>query len=204
MAGSRERSLDPSPTDGELIARVLAGDQGAYAVLVERHSDLVYAIVSRIVLNEADAADVAQEAFVRAYHALGRFRGDSKFSSWLYRIAVNRSLTHLKRTKRRAAVLDPTSGARAEVEASLGAPPESPDEAVLKDERRATVRAAVSQLPPRYRAVVTLFYLEEKSYREVAEILGIPMGTLKTHLHRARALLKEALTDRDTEGGRGT
>ncbi len=204
MAGSRERSLDPPPTDKELIARVLAGDQGAYAVLVERHSDLVYAIVSRIVLNEADAADVAQEAFVRAYHALGRFRGDSKFSSWLYRIAVNRSLTHLKRTKRRAAVLDPTTGARAEVEASLGAPPDSPDEAVLKDERRVMVRAAVSQLPPRYRAVVTLFYLEEKSYREVAEILGIPMGTLKTHLHRARALLKEALTDRDTEGGRGT
>ena len=204
MAGSRERSLDPPPTDKELIARVLAGDQGAYAVLVERHSDLVYAIVSRIVLNEADAADVAQEAFVRAYHALVRFRGDSKFSSWLYRIAVNRSLTHLKRTKRRAAVLDPTTGARAEVEASLGAPPDSPDEAVLKDERRVMVRAAVSQLPPRYRAVVTLFYLEEKSYREVAEILGIPMGTLKTHLHRARALLKEALTDRDTEGGRGT
>lgn len=203
MAGSQGRLPDSAPTDEELIARVLGGDQGAYTILVERHSDLVYAIVSRIVLNEADADDVAQEAFVRAYHALPRFRGDSKFSSWLYRIAVNRSLTHLKRTKRRAAVLDPTTGARAEVEASLGAPRERPDEAVLREERRVAVRAAVADLPARYRAVVTLFYLEERNYKEVAEILGIPMGTLKTHLHRARALLREALEDRDAERGTG-
>jgi len=125
MAGSEGRPLD-SPSDEQLITRVLAGDQDAYTVLVERHSDLVYAIVSRIVLNEADADDVAQEVFVRAYRALGRFRGDSKFSSWLYRIAVNRSLTHLKRRKRRAAAVDPTTGAREEVGASLAAPPASP------------------------------------------------------------------------------
>jgi RNA polymerase sigma-70 factor (ECF subfamily) len=203
MAGSRGRHPDSSPTDEQLIARVLAGDQDAYTVLVERHSDLVYAIVSRIVFNEADADDVAQDTFVRAYHALPRFRGDSKFSSWLYRIAVNRSLTHLKRTKRRAAALDPETGARAEVEASLAATREGPHEAVLRQERRAAVRAAVADLPPRYRAVVTLFYLEEKNYKEVAEILGIPMGTLKTHLHRARALLKDALANRDAEGGTG-
>jgi RNA polymerase sigma-70 factor (ECF subfamily) len=190
------------PTDEELIARVLAGDQGAYTTLVERHSDLVYSIVSRIVLNEADADDVAQEAFVRAYHALPRFRGDSKFSSWLYRIAVNRSLTHLKRTKRRAAALDPDTGAREEAAATLGASGDAPDESVLREERRAAVRAAVAQLPPRYRAVVTLFYLEERSYKEAAEILGIPMGTLKTHLHRARAMLREALESRDSEGRR--
>jgi RNA polymerase sigma-70 factor (ECF subfamily) len=199
MAGSEGRSLD-SPSDEQLIARVLGGDQDAYTALVERHSDLVYAIVSRIVLNEADADDVAQEVFVRAYRALGRFRGDSKFSSWLYRIAVNRSLTHLKRKKRRAAAVDPSTGAREEVMASLAAPPPGPDEAVLAGERRAMVRAAVAELPARYRAVVTLFYLEERSYREVAEILGVPMGTLKTHLHRARALLREALENRDTEG----
>lgn len=203
MAGSRGRPFDSSPTDEQLIVRAIAGDQNAYAVLVERHSDLVYAIVSRIVLNEADADDVAQETFVRAYHALPRFRGDSKFSSWLYRIAVNRSLTHLKRKKRRAAALDPTTGARAEVEASLAGSREGPEEAVLRDERRAAVRAAVAELPARYRAVVTLFYLEEKSYKEVAEILGIPMGTLKTHLHRARALLKEALASHEAEGGSG-
>ena len=142
MAGSRGRHPDATPTDEELIGRVLAGDQSAYTVLVERHSDLVYAIVSRIVLNEADADDVAQEAFVRAYHALPRFRGDSKFSSWLYRIAVNRSLTHLKRKKRRSAALDPDTGARDEVVATLGAPAEAPDEAVLREERRAAVRAA--------------------------------------------------------------
>jgi RNA polymerase sigma-70 factor (ECF subfamily) len=201
MAGSPERITGTAPTDEELIARVLAGDGSAYTTLVERHADLVYAIVSRIVLNEADAADVAQEAFVRAYHALPRFRGDSKFSSWLYRIAVNRSLTHLKRAKRRAAAVDPETGARDEVAASLASGDDGPDEAVLREERRAIVRAAIAELPPNYRAVVTLFYLEERSYRDVAEILGIPMGTLKTHLHRARALLREALAEHEAEGG---
>jgi RNA polymerase sigma-70 factor (ECF subfamily) len=201
MAGSPERITGTAPTDEELIARVLAGDGSAYTTLVERHADLVYAIVSRIVLNEADAADVAQEAFVRAYHALPRFRGDSKFSSWLYRIAVNRSLTHLKRAKRRAAAVDPETGARDEVAASLASGDDGPDEAVLREERWAIVRAAIAELPPNYRAVVTLFYLEERSYRDVAEILGIPMGTLKTHLHRARALLREALAEHEAEGG---
>jgi len=202
MAGSGGRPAH-RPTDGELIARVLAGNEAAYTVLVERHSDLVYAIVSRIVANEADADDVAQETFVRAYHALGRFRGDSKFSSWLYRIAVNRSLTHLKRKKRRAAAVDPDSGSRAEIESTLGRPPGSPDELVIAQEQSERVRAAVSELPPRYRMVVTLFYLEEKSYKEVAEILGIPMGTLKTHLHRARALLRDILAASDPDRGRG-
>ncbi len=183
------------PTDEELIARTLAGEDEAFAELVSRHKDLVYTIALRVVGDEDEADDVAQEAFVRAYRALGRFRGDSKFSSWVYRIAVNRGLTHLKRRKRRAVTIDFVAEPHIEAPAAMADKSTDPEQFVLDQEFRLRVREAVNALPPRYRAVVTLFYLEERSYKEVAEVLGIPMGTLKTHLHRARALLKNILAD---------
>ena len=201
MAGSSV-APDVAPSDEELIARVLAGDDSAYGTLVTRYRDLVYTIAVRIVGDEEDADDVAQEAFVRAYRALPRFRGDSKFSSWLYRIATNRALTHLKKRKRRAQTVDIDAGPHIEAAAIEGTHVESPEKFVLDDEFRRGVREAVKELPSKYRVVVTLFYLEERSYKEVAETLGIPMGTLKTHLHRARALLKEILVKRHTEGRR--
>jgi len=190
------------PADADLVARAVGGDDDAYAALVARYEDLVYTVAVRVVGNEEDARDVAQEAFVRAHRALPKFRGDSKFSSWLYRITVNRALTHLKRKRRRGVAVD-IDRARA-LESSAIDPPrqDDPGQGVVDEEFRLSVRGAVAELPPRYRAVVTLFYLEERSYNEVAEILGIPMGTLKTHLHRARQLLREKLEAYHAESGR--
>ena len=202
MAGSRDVDLD-TPTDHELIAMVLAGDQDSYTALVERYSSLVYTVAVRILGDEDDADDVAQETFVRAYRALGRFRGDSKFSSWIYRITVNRALTHLKRRKRRPMTVELSAAPRVESEVRSRRVDENPEQLVLDDEFRAQVREAVDELPGHYRAAITLFYLEEKSYKEVAAILGVPMGTLKTHLHRARSLLRETLEGRHLERGRG-
>jgi RNA polymerase sigma-70 factor (ECF subfamily) len=187
-------------SDQELVARSLSGDGAAYGELVTRYADFVYTIAVRIV-GESDADDVAQEAFIRAHAALSGFRGDSKFSSWLYRIALNRSLTHLKRRGRRPEPVDLGPGADG-LAAVLPDGGPSPERLVLDDEFRRRVRRAVAALPPRYRAAVTLFYLEEKDYTEVAGVLGIPMGTLKTHLHRARAMLREALAQDGRERGR--
>ena len=117
MAGS-DRTREHTPPDEELIARVLAGDEASYGTLVSRYRDYVYTIAVRIVGNDEDAEDVAQEAFVRAYRALPRFRGDSKFSSWLYRITTNRALTHLKRRRRRAYTVDIESGSHVEADVS--------------------------------------------------------------------------------------
>ncbi len=183
-------------TDDQLVAKVQAGDQSAYAVLVERYSDFVFTIAVRIIGDEDDAADIAQETFVRAYKAIGRFRGDSKFSSWLYRIAANRALTHLKRKKRRPQTVDIDLGAHIEADALTSGNRDDPGQQVLDDEFRRAMRDAVSKLPEQYRTVIALFYLEERSYKEVAETLGIPMGTLKTHLHRGRAMLREVLKER--------
>ena len=203
MAGSN-LTRDYTPTDEELIARVLAGDETSYGTLVARYQDYVYTIAVRIVGSDEDAEDIAQEAFVRAYRALPRFRGDSKFSSWLYRIATNRALTHLKRRRRRADTVDIESGSHVEaVVIDDGRSEETSPELRVRDEEfRRAVRAAVLELPEQYRVVVTLFYLEERSYKEVVATLGIPMGTLKTHLHRARALLREILTKHHLESGR--
>jgi len=203
LAGS-DRTRDLTPPDNELIARVLAGDEASYGTLVERYRDYVYTIAVRVVGNDEDAEDVAQEAFVRAYRALPRFRGDSKFSSWLYRITTNRALTHLKRKKRRAATVDIDAGPHVEAGAIDDGRREetSPELHVREKEFRREVRRAVAELPEQYRVVVTLFYLEERSYKEVAATLGIPMGTLKTHLHRARALLRDVLVKRDLDAGR--
>ncbi|MBD3368320.1 MAG: sigma-70 family RNA polymerase sigma factor [Candidatus Eisenbacteria bacterium] len=195
MAGSAA-GPSPGPPDDVLIQKVLGGDESAFAVLMERYADLVFSVVVGIVRNETDAADVTQEAFVRAYKALPRFRGDSKFSSWLYRIAVNRSLTFIKKRKRRGRQVDIGLGPHIEASALDERPRSDPEKLVLDDEFRRLVHEAVGELPPKYRAAVTLFYIEERSYKEVAGALGIPMGTLKTHLHRARALLKEILEKR--------
>jgi RNA polymerase sigma-70 factor (ECF subfamily) len=201
-----DRAFGFAPTDEELIRKVLAGDEFAYGTLVERYKDYVFTIAVRIVGNDEDAEDVAQEAFVRAYRALPRFRGDSKFSSWLYRIATNRALTHLKRKKRRASAVtvDIDAGPHIEAEAidDGRSEDESPEHLVRDEQFRREVRKAVAELPEQYRVVVTLFYLEERSYKEVAATLGIPMGTLKTHLHRARALLRDILVKRELDSGR--
>ena len=191
-----------APTDQELVARILAGEQDAFTVLVTRYKDYMYTIAIRIAGNEEDAADVAQETFVRAYKALGRFRGDSKFSSWLYRIAVNRSLTHLKRRKRRGVPVDIEAGPHIEAGGVERERQSTPEELVLGKELRQRVRDAVDELPAQYRAVVTLFYLEEKSYKEVSATLGIPMGTLKTHFCITRAILRKMIIRRELQNGR--
>jgi RNA polymerase sigma-70 factor (ECF subfamily) len=183
--------------DEDLVALTQGGSEGAYAILVERYSDYVFTIAARILGDDEDAYDAAQEAFVRAYRAIGRFRGDAKFSSWLYRIATNRALTHLKRRRKRAPAVDIDAGPH--IESAIDVEPRRtrPDQLVVDAEFRDQVRAAVAKLPDQYRTVITLFYLEQRSYKEVAGVMGLPMGTLKTHLHRGRAMLRKIISEQN-------
>lgn len=194
MTGRELRGQDAK--DLEWVARVLAGDLDAYARLVDRHRDFVYTIAIGIVRNEADAEDVSQEAFVTAFRALRTFRGESKFSSWLYRIVVNLALAHVRR-RQRAPLLEIESSESDEPYPRVAATDEGPEEGLIDQELRLRVRQAIAKLPPHYRAVITLYHLEEKSYEEVVSILGLPMGTVKTHLHRARAMLRRIVEGED-------
>ena len=169
-----------------LVERARSGDAEAFRDLVDRHRDRVYGLALRIVRSAADAEDVAQEAFVRAWVALPRFRGESAFTTWLHRIAVRRAfdrLEQLKRRRGRETGLDDAG----ELPGFGGEDPS----ATLRARR---LELLIATLAPMQRAAVTLFYYEDRSVEEAARTLGLPENTVKTHLSRARAALREGWT----------
>lgn len=173
--------------DEDLVARSLEGDARAYAALVDRHKNAVYWLVRGLVGRD-EAPDVAQEVFVRAFQALPRFRGDSRLDTWLLRIARNRCFT-LLRKRGSEPTLDDLGSHAAE---TLRSPPgHVPDRRLEDAEFAARVRRAVDTLDPPYRTLVALYHFEGLSYERIADVLAMPMGTVKSYLHRARARLRE-------------
>jgi len=174
-----------SAEERDWIASARGGDAQAYRRLVERHSDRAYGLAFRMLGSASEAEEVAQDAFVRAWRALPRFRGDCTFSTWLHRIVVRRALD-------RSAILKTRRAREAPLEEADLVPeraPESGDAAGLEDLalRLGRLLGALSDVQ---RAAVMLYYYEDRSVDEVAAALGIPAGTVKTHLHRARGLLR--------------
>ncbi|MFO7564464.1 MAG: sigma-70 family RNA polymerase sigma factor [Enhygromyxa sp.] len=160
------------------------GDKAAFAELVRRHQGKVRGLLLRLTGNPTLADDLAQEVFLRAYRGLVGFEGRSRFSTWIYRIAYNVFLNHRARSKELAALPQGFESSAAAPEGEL-----SPG----RYDIRSDLAAAIVRLPERYRVVVTLHYLEDVSYPEIAEILDLPLGTVKTHLHRAKKLLRDHL-----------
>lgn len=167
----------------------LAGDTDGYASLVERYGGRVYNIALRITQDGDAANDCAQDAFIRAYRALHQYDPSLPFGPWLYRIATNASLNHVQRWRAHETTVE---------ELPDPAEPEEtgPEQLAVRREEVAEVVGAMAELPPAYRAALTLRHLQQLSYQEVADTLGLPMGTVKTHLHRARAALKTKLAER--------
>lgn len=182
------------PRDEELVALAESGDPVAFGVLVSRHKRMVFNIAWRMLRNRQDAEDAAQEAFLRAFRSLSTFRGQARFSSWLYRIATNVCLSALQSPCANRAFLDleetPASEALDVADSGPG-----PQEIADRQDLSQRVLELVGALPPKYRAVLTLYYLREQSYEEVADILGVPLGTVKTHLYRAKGLLRERILE---------
>lgn len=183
-ATGRPAARDP---DDALARRAAAGDERAFERLVAAHAPFVYNVARRVLGSDADADDAAQEAFVRAWRGLPGFDHRSAFRTWLYRIAVRACLDRRPGMARRLAEL------AAEPDAPDGAPP--PERAAERGDARRRVRAAVDALPDAQRLLVTLHYLEELRYDEVAALTGMPLGSLKVALHRARARLRAALAE---------
>lgn len=187
-APGRERvSTLESLEESKLIARVSDNrDEQAFRELVRRHESRVRALLMRLSGgNGVLADDLAQEVFLRAFRGLEAFEGRSKFSTWLYRIAYNVYLNHRSRAKELSPLpkhFEPAQDSRI----GCGDPG-------VADLRR-DLEKAIATLPPRYRSVLVLFYLEEISYPEIAEVLDLPLGTVKTHLHRAKKMLKSQLS----------
>ena len=169
-----------------LISRARGGDREAFGALVEQYRDNVYRLAYRMCGNAYDADEAAQEAFVAAWRALPNFRGDAKFSTWLYRLTTNAAIDVMRREKRHQTVGD---GEMIEVADDA----DSPQETVERTEQQEAVQEALATLSEEYREVLLLRYMEELDYAEIAEVLQLPSGTVKSRINRAKAALKAAL-----------
>lgn len=181
--------------DNELISKVLRGDQLAYAGLVERYQAYVFTLALRMVKNREEAEELSQDVFIKAYKYLADFRGESRFSTWLYTIVHNTCLSFLRKKKPDTRSLDE------EHNFNLADNRETSFRADLVEQksRQAMVNQAISQLGADDAGIITLFYKSEQSLEEIARILGIEINTAKVRLHRARQRLKEVMETRFTE-----
>jgi RNA polymerase sigma-70 factor (ECF subfamily) len=187
IGGEACRMAEPSPA---LVSRAQAGDRQALAELIQSQQSYVYSIAMSLMHNPADAADMTQEAFIRLMRSLGTYRGETRFTTWLYRLVTNICLDGLRRRGRPVESLDEAVGeddaaTRADrlVDADRWA---QPDEQLRFRESAAEVRAALAQLPAPQRLALTLHYFEDMRYEEIATVMGLPLNTVKSHIRRGK------------------
>jgi len=176
--------------DEALVLRAQQGDKLAFAALVDRHATYVYNLALRVLRRPEEAEEVAQEAFVRAWRGLPGFQRSAQFQTWLYRIVVNLCYNRLPQLKRELTTLVPDAAAQ-----HLADPQQQVETGLLSAELQQLLHQAIEELPEHYRLLITLRYLQELSYNEIVEVTGLPLGTVKTGIHRARALLRTALEE---------
>jgi RNA polymerase sigma-70 factor, ECF subfamily len=181
-----------SADDHRLITACLEGDTTAFGVLVRRYQDRLYNTVYRLVDNAEDALDVVQEAFLNAYQSLGSFKGDSLFFTWLYRIAVNTAIS-FKRKRRVLVRLDGGRNGEPTIEPLDPSDLSRPGHALEQAEQELRIQQALARLSPEHRAVLVMKDMEGQKYETMAEVLQVPIGTIRSRLHRARLELRELL-----------
>jgi len=184
-----------SDTDREIVQHVLDGDVRAFGLLVDKHKAKAMTLAVRILKNREDAEEALQDAFVRVYRALSSFEWQSSFSTWFYRIVYNVCATAAgKRNGKYQISLDVVDedGPRLEIESDEL----QPDMRMESDEFSKIVREEVEKLPFAYGSTFTLFVIQEMSYEEIVQVMGLPLGTVKARIFRARALLRKAIVKR--------
>ena len=175
--------------DKDLIHQTLAGNMNAFTFLVKKYQNLVANMVFRIVQQRDDVQDVCQEVFIKVHKHLAKFKGDSKLSTWIASIAYNTSVSYVQKHRKHISLDWENEG-----EAFSEINHNSPQLVYEKSEQKKLIRQKVDELPAHFRSIISLYHLEEFSYKEIEEITGMPEGTVKTHLYRARKMLKESLS----------
>ncbi len=186
--------MSVTESDRDLVRRVQAGDKSAFDVLVLRYQHKLVKLISRYVRDPQEALDVSQETFIKAYRALPRFRGESSFYTWLYRIGVNTAKNHLVAQGRRPpdTDVDAQDAERYDVDTILRHH-DTPEGEAYRDEVEATVVAALEALPEELRTAITLRELEGLSYEEIARVMDCPVGTVRSRIFRAREAIEKRL-----------
>ncbi len=192
--------MSKSSPEAQLIARTLAGDDDAFAELVEPFESKVYNLALRMCGNREDAFDLAQESFLKAYRSLAKFKGEASFSTWLYRIVSNTCLDQLRRARRagaRVSLDDPIETEGGALHREVADTTFEPEQLALRSEAGAQIKAAVAELPPDHRMAILLREFQELSYEEIAQTMGCSMGTVKSRISRARTALRDRLAARE-------
>lgn len=180
--------------DQQLVLASKGGDQDAFAQLVQRYQRRIFNLVYRMLQQYEEANEITQETFLAAWQGLPSFRGEARFATWLYRIAYNCALKQLETRKR-----DRALQAALQAEQALDSSADRASAQIDAHEQQALVQEHLSHLPAKYRIVLILRHLQDMTYEEMAEILTMPVGTIKTHLFRARNLLKERLLGQERD-----
>jgi len=186
---------DSIPDDLLLIERSKSGDRSAFDLLVRKHEKRAYQYAFRLANGPDEAMDIVAEAFVRVFNALQNFRGQSAFTTWLYRIITNCYLDLKKKDKsgRQVSLDVQVDSTGQEMERQFEDPADGPEEALERNERERLVQTAISKLPEYQRAMLLMYHVEMLSYEEIAEALDLPIGTVKSRLNRARLSLRDLL-----------
>jgi RNA polymerase sigma-70 factor, ECF subfamily len=178
------RDVDVS-TEDALVKRSIRGDERAFALLVDRYKAMLFSMSYRLLGDSGLAEDAAQESFIKAYAALSGFRGQSKFSSWLYRICYNTCISMLRRRK-----------PSVELDEAMSVSIAGPADNFQREDARQAIEVELKGLPDGPRQLLTLYHLNDLSYEEIAKLVRKPMGTVKAEIHRGRQMLRERLVER--------
>jgi RNA polymerase sigma-70 factor (ECF subfamily) len=184
-------------SDAAIVTRVLGGDREAYRFIVRRYQNRLHAMVLGMVRNQEDARDITQNAFIKAYESLGSFRIESSFYTWIYRISMNLAIDHCRRGQRRKTSSFDEAVGQSDEETPIDPlpAPDNPQKALQRKELQATILAALGQLPEEHREVVLLREVEGFSYKEIADMLDLPEGTVMSRLFYARKKLQTTLKE---------
>lgn len=193
----RENASQSSLEDDKYVSEALSGKEDSYTKLVDKYQKPLYFHIRKMIKEVELVEDLVQEVFMKAFHNLSSYSNEYAFSTWLYRIATNHTIDYLRKKKLQTlSINEPYKSNDGEMEIQLPDESFATDSPVMKKERKAIVQHAIENLPEKYRAVIEMRHMEEKSYQEISEILDLPLGTVKAHIFRARELLYKALIDK--------
>lgn len=186
-----------SEQDRELVEQALRGNEIAYQALMEKYRNALYRHIQRMVRSKEEVDDLVQECFIKAFSALNSYSSEFAFSTWLYKIATNHTIDFLRKKKLQTLSIDrPIQTKDGELEYEVPDTTYRPDRHIVEDQRRKLIQEAIDALPPKYHRVIVMRHQQEKSYEEIAKALDLPLGTVKAHIFRARALLYKHLRDK--------
>ncbi|MBI3587433.1 MAG: sigma-70 family RNA polymerase sigma factor [Ignavibacteriales bacterium] len=192
-----QKRIESRSEDSVLIQRALAGDQKAFKKLQAKYYEAIYNLIYRMIREKDEVQDLTQEAFIKAFTSLASFNDEYAFSTWLYKIATNNSIDYIRRKKLQTFSIDkPIESKESDYSYELPDSTYEPDQDMMQRQRKKLLEDAINSLPAKYRQVIHLRHVEEKEYQEIAEMLNLPLGTVKAHIFRAREMLNKYLRDR--------